>query len=209
MTAPTHVSDRQQAATLVFIVTVRFGPDWDSNNHKKAAPCCNSSVATFRSTDGLDWRFSSMVFTFDPSTGYEEGRPNELALVLLTDNTTLWVAHVDAGDGQPHGHTKLLWATTSKDGGGTRVPARTLLVRCLPCWCATILSARVCCGCRMLRQLVEGCPTATGRALRTAAGRGSREWCACADGGAARHRPLCVSRRLWGKLEEVLAPNLS
>ena len=105
--------------TFVFIVTVRFGPDWDSNNHKKAAPCCNSSVATFRSTDGLDWRFSSMAFTFDPSAGYEEG-PNELALVLLKDKTTLWaVARVDAGDGQPHGYTKPLWATTSKDGGGT------------------------------------------------------------------------------------------
>ena len=104
--------------TFVFIVTVRFGPDWDPS-HKKAAPCCDSSVATFRSEDGLDWKFSSMAFAFDPSAGYEEG-PNELALVLLKDNKTLWaVARVDAGDGQPHGYTKPLWATTSKDGGGT------------------------------------------------------------------------------------------
>lgn len=105
--------------TFVFIVTVRFGPDWDPANHKQAALCCNSSVATFRSQDGLDWKFSSMAMPFDPSAGYEEG-PNELALVLLKDKKTLWaVARVDAGDGQPHGYTKPLWSATSTDGGGT------------------------------------------------------------------------------------------
>ena len=45
---------------------------------------------------------------------------NECALVLLKDNKTLFaVMRVDAGDGQPHGYTKPLWAATSSDGGGT------------------------------------------------------------------------------------------
>ena len=107
-----------------------MGPDWtphsvcvtnSSSPECKAMPCCNNSVVSFKSTDGLNWRYSAVVGSselLNPTTGvrYGEG-PNECALVLLRDQKTVWaVMRVDGGDG---GGTAPFVNAYSSDGGVT------------------------------------------------------------------------------------------
>jgi hypothetical protein len=99
--------------SFVWIMVVQMSPDWQpkdvclqnsSSPLCKPIPCCNNSVVSYRSEDGLNWHYSATVGSselLDPTTGkkYGEG-PNECTLVLLKDEKTLWAAmRVDGGDG--------------------------------------------------------------------------------------------------------------
>jgi hypothetical protein len=39
----------------------------------RSTPCCNNSVASFTSKDGLSWHYSATVYSYDPSRIYQEG----------------------------------------------------------------------------------------------------------------------------------------
>ena len=124
--------------SFLWLVVVQMSPDWQprdvclhnsSDPECKPIPCCNNSVVSYKSEDGLNWQYSATVGSselIDPTTGekYGEG-PNELSAVLLKDKKTVWVVmRVDGGDG-PNG-TKPFITATSSDGGVTWTPATPL-----------------------------------------------------------------------------------
>ena len=116
--------------SFLWIMVVQMSPDWEpadvclqnsSSPKCKAIPCCNNSVVSYKSQDGLNWHYSATVGSselLDPTTGekYGEG-PNECALVVLKDKKTVWaVMRVDGGDGY---FTKPFISALSSDGGVT------------------------------------------------------------------------------------------
>jgi hypothetical protein len=96
--------------TYVYLVALQF-------TDPRSTPCCNNSVASFRSADGLSWHYSSTVYSYDPSRVYQEGA-SENDLVLLKDNKTLWaVMRTDSCDGEPSHRTLPFLTSRSTDGG--------------------------------------------------------------------------------------------
>ena len=77
--------------SFVYLAVVQYGPIWQTQpvvDKSKRAPCCNNSVVSFVSIDGLDWEFTATVGLYDEQRIYQEG-PNECDVVLLKDNNTL------------------------------------------------------------------------------------------------------------------------
>ena len=106
--------------SYVYLAVVQFGPLWQVHpkvDKSKLAKCCNNSVASFASKDGLDWVYQSTVDLYDEARIYQEG-PSECDIVLLKDGKTLWsVMRVDGGDGEPSHRTLPMLSATSTDGG--------------------------------------------------------------------------------------------
>lgn len=106
--------------TYVYLVVVQFGPIWQTQpvvDKSKRAACCNNSVASFTSPDGLEWTYTATVGLYDETRIYQEG-PNECDVVLLKDKKTLWAAmRTDGGDGVPSHRTLPFLSSTSTDGG--------------------------------------------------------------------------------------------
>lgn len=92
----------------------------------RSGPCCNNSVASFVSDDGLEWHYASTVASYEPSRVYQEGF-SENDLVLLKDNRTLWsVIRSDSCDGEPSHRTLPFLTSRSTDRGRTWTPATPL-----------------------------------------------------------------------------------
>ena len=77
--------------SFVYLVVVQFGPVWQTQpvvDKTKRAPCCNNSVVSFTSPDGLEWVYGGTVGLYDEQRLWQEG-PNECDVVLLKDKKTL------------------------------------------------------------------------------------------------------------------------
>lgn len=110
---------RMPDGSYVFLVALQF-------TDPRSGPCCNNSVASFRSEDGLIWHYSSTVYSYDPSRIYQEGA-SENDLVLLKDNRTLWsVMRTDSCDGEPSHRTLPFLTSQSTDGGRSWTTATAL-----------------------------------------------------------------------------------
>jgi len=86
--------------SFLWLVVVTMSPDWEpqdvclqnsSSPKCKAIPCCNNSVVSYKSQDGLNWHYSATVGSselLDPTTGKKYGEVT--CLILLFRLTAHW-----------------------------------------------------------------------------------------------------------------------
>jgi hypothetical protein len=105
---------RLSDGSFLFVLYVTFGENENAKGH-----CCHNSVIAFNSSDGVTWHYISTVGAWNATeVSYSQEGPNEVSIVQLKDNHTIWsVMRVDGGDGSPS-HRTLPFVSSSSTNRG-------------------------------------------------------------------------------------------